>query len=126
MAGDREAARIWIEQCEAALRIREAYGVDKALGYLIGEKLLTFLEAVDRDPAFAVELPEFVKEVRRIFEPDEIRRYLDTVARVGPLGHVTTPEEYEALREAGVVADDPVSWAEDILLLERLKALLAP
>lgn len=126
VAGDRESARIWIEQCQAARRIREAYGVDKALGYLIGEKLLTFIEAVNRDPAFAAELSQFVKEVRRIFEPDEIRRYLDTVERVGPLGHVTTPEEYEALREAGVVADDPVGWADDILLLERLKALLVP
>jgi hypothetical protein len=61
VTGDRESARIWIEQCGAARRIREAYGVDKALGYLIGEKLLTFLEAADRDPAFAAELPQFVK-----------------------------------------------------------------
>lgn len=124
--GDRESARIWIEQCEAARRIREVYGVDKALGYLIGEKVLTFLEAADRDPVFAAELPEFVKEVRRIFQPEEIRRYLDTVERVGPLGHVTTAEEYEGLREASVVADDPVDWAENILLLERLKVLLVP
>jgi hypothetical protein len=36
------------------------------------------------------------------------------------------PGEYEAFREAGVVTDDPVGWAEEILLLERLKALLAP
>jgi hypothetical protein len=28
------------DQCEAARDIREAFGLDKALGYLVGEKLI--------------------------------------------------------------------------------------
>jgi hypothetical protein len=38
----REFHKIWIEQCEAARDIREGFGVEKALGYLIGEKLLNY------------------------------------------------------------------------------------
>jgi hypothetical protein len=35
-----EFADIWIEQCDATREIREAWGTKKALGYLIGEKLV--------------------------------------------------------------------------------------
>ena len=34
----------WVEQCEAAEGIEADYGTEKALGYLIGEKLLNFPE----------------------------------------------------------------------------------
>jgi hypothetical protein len=43
-----EFHRIWVEQCEAAQGIREAFGLEKAIGYLIGEKLLNFLGEADR------------------------------------------------------------------------------
>ena len=45
--------KIWIEQCEAAEGIKERYGVNKAMGYLIGEKLMGFVQAADRDNEFA-------------------------------------------------------------------------
>jgi hypothetical protein len=42
--------QIWIEQCEAAGRVKENFGLASALDYLIGEKLLTFTEvASDED-----------------------------------------------------------------------------
>ena len=41
----REFHKIWIDQCEAAEQIEADYGTEKALGYLIGEKFLNFLEA---------------------------------------------------------------------------------
>ncbi len=116
--------KIWIDQCEAARDIREAFGVQKALGYLIGEKLLNFLRAADQDPAFAGEVPGFVEEIREIFDRSEIQTYLDTVHRVGPLGHVASDEVYEEMREAGAIDENPVWWARDILLIERAKKLL--
>lgn len=119
-----EFHEIWIEQCEAARDIREAFGPQKALGYLIGEKLLNFLRAADEDAAFAAELPRFVAEIKQIFERTEIEAYLDTVHRVGALGHVSSDEVYEEMREAGAIDEDPVEWAEDILLIERAKTLL--
>jgi hypothetical protein len=36
---------------------------------LIGEKLLAFVMASERDPEFAAELPAFVAEIRRLFAP---------------------------------------------------------
>ena len=37
-----EDSDIWIEQCDAAREIRDAWGTNKALGYLIGEKFLNY------------------------------------------------------------------------------------
>jgi hypothetical protein len=36
-------------------RFRERFGVENALDYLIGEKLLNFVKAADQDPDFATE-----------------------------------------------------------------------
>jgi len=119
-----EFHKIWVEQCEAARHIREAYGLDKALGYLIGEKFLDFLEASDHDRDFAGELPRFVEGIKRIFTPKEIRAYLDDVRRVGPLGHTASDAVYEEMVVAGAVREDPVEWAEQILRLERARTLL--
>jgi hypothetical protein len=91
---------------------------------LNGEKLLNFLRAADEDPAFAGELPRFVAEITQIFDRAEIESYLDTVHRVGALGHVSSDEVYEEMREAGAIDEDPVEWAEEILLIERAKELL--
>jgi hypothetical protein len=119
-----EFHKIWIAQCEGARDIRERFGADKAMGYLIGEKFLNFLQASDQHPEFARELPRFVAEVKQIFAPWEIRAYLDGVSRVGALGHTASDEEYETLQAAGAIHGGPVEWARQILLLERAKGLL--
>jgi hypothetical protein len=120
----REFHKIWINQCAAAGDIREAFGLQKALGYLIGEKFLNFLRAADQDADFAGEVPSFVEAIKQIFDHSELRSYLDEVRRVGPLAHTASAEAYEEMREAGVFDEDPVEWAENILLIERVKKLL--
>jgi len=62
-----EFSDIWIEQCDAARDIRDAWGTRKALGYLIGEKLLNHIRAADSDPSWAAKLPSFAAEITRIF-----------------------------------------------------------
>jgi len=119
-----EFHKIWIDQCEAARDIREGFGLEKVIGYLIGEKSLNFLEASDRYPEFAAELPRFVEEIKQIFEPGEIQSYLNGVRRVGALGHTASDEAYEEMQAAGAIAEDAVEWAEQILRLERTRALL--
>ena len=119
-----EFCKVWMDQCDAARGIRERFGLDTALGYLIGEKFLTFLEASDQDADFAAEMPRFVNEIREIFEPAEILTYLDEVHRVGALGHTATDEAYEEMRAAGAIPGGPVEWAEQILLIQRAKGLL--
>ncbi len=119
-----EFHKVWIQQCEAAQDIKEAFGLEKAMGYLIGEKFLNFLEASDQHPEFASELPLFVEEIKEIFKPEEIRAYLDGVRKVGALGHTASNEAYEMMQAAGAIPGGPVEWAEQILLLERARALL--
>ncbi|MBI1821886.1 MAG: hypothetical protein HYR79_09280 [Nitrospirae bacterium] len=119
-----EFYKIWIEQCEAAEGIQENFGTMKALGYLIGEKLVNFVRNSWKDPEFAAELLHFIAEIKRIFEPHEIREYFENFRRVGPLGHVCTDEEFEFLRTAGAVEESPVEGAEEVLIVERIKEML--
>ncbi len=119
-----EFHRIWVEQCAAARVVRDRYGSDKALGYLLGEKLLNFMREADRSPEFAHELPFFVEEVKEIFVPAVIADYLDNVQRVGALGHVYDNETYEEIKAAGMIEDDPIAGAEDVLLVAQMRELL--
>jgi hypothetical protein len=45
------------------------------------------------------------------------------VHRVGALGHVCSDEAYEEMRDAGAFPEDPVEWAQQILLVERMRGL---
>jgi hypothetical protein len=119
-----EFSDIWIEQCEAARDIREAWGPKKALGYLIGEKLLNYIRASDSDPSWAAKLPLFTAEIQRIFMTDELRTYFATTTRVGPAAHVATEEQYQIMCDAGAFDDDAVSGAADAILFERARVLL--
>jgi hypothetical protein len=119
-----EFHKIWIEQCEAAEGIKDAHGVKSAARYLIAEKLLHFLDASQTHPEFAAELPMFVAEIKRIFEPQEIVAVLDDLqAGLVPdrskifNGH----EDDDELDENEVLND-----ANKILLIENAKALLLP
>jgi hypothetical protein len=116
--------KIWEEQLTAALGMKERLGPKKALGYLIGEKLLNFIEASDTRPEFASELPAFVAAIKEHFASKELQDYLGNVKRVGALGHIVESDEaYEEFRKADA-RDNPVAAAEDAILLERAKKLL--
>ena len=114
----------WKQQCDAARGNRDNFGTEKALGYLVGEKLLTFLQVSECDPALGSDLPQFVAEIKTIFQPWELREYLLGVRRLGPLAHITSEEEFEMLREVGAIEEDVVSAAQDVFRLERIKDLL--
>jgi hypothetical protein len=45
-----EFHKIWIDQCAATEDIRDHFGLQSALDYLIGEKLFSFLRAAEQDP----------------------------------------------------------------------------
>ena len=85
LASRIEFHRRWIEQCEAARRIIDLFGVSNALEYLIGEKLLRFVEAAEQYPEFAHELPDFVSEIKRVFSLDEIGNYVVHLVRTEAL-----------------------------------------
>lgn len=115
---------IWSEQCEAARDIRETWGAKKAVGYLIGEKLLNHIRAADSRPEWAEKLPRFVAEIKRIFTADELRTYFATTTRVGAAGHVAGEEQYKTMCDAGMFDHDVISDATDAILFERARVLV--
>jgi hypothetical protein len=119
--------KIWIDQCEATEGIRERFGLEDALDYLIGEKLFHFVQAAEQHPEFATELPAFVSEVQRLFTAVQIRDYLDNLEK----------KKYLAPREPDPIFDDPteeedeepwlenpVMGAEELLRFFRIRQLL--
>jgi hypothetical protein len=124
-----ECHKIWIEQCSATEDIRETFGLQNALDYLIGEKLFTFLLISERDPAFAAEVPMFVEEIRRLFTPDEIRNYLDHLERTKFLASPEADLEIDDLddeTEEDPWPDNPIIGAEELLRFSRIRQLLQP
>ena len=119
-----EFHKIWIEQCEAAQGIKEQFGLKKAAGYLIGEKLLEFVRAANTRPEFAREIQDFIAEIKTIFTSQEIRTYLDNLERVGAAGHVMTDEQYQVMRDAGALDSNVVRGAEDAIIVGRIKEML--
>jgi hypothetical protein len=80
-----EFHRRWIEQCEATLRIKQLFGLSNALEYLVGEKLLHFVEAAEHHSEFAHELPCFVAKIKRLFSLAEVGNYAVHIERTTPL-----------------------------------------
>ena len=121
--------KIWIEQCRATEDIRERFGHEDAMRYLIGEKLFGFVRASEDDPDFATELPEFVAEIRRLFSTAEIREFLDDLERTKLL---VPPEPDLDLDVLDAEPDEeswqgnPVSGAKELLRFSRIRQLLKP
>ena len=116
--------KIWIEQCDAARNVEDDFGTDKALTYLIGEKFLAFLEAAETDSEFRAEIPDFVTEIKKIFERWQLIEYLKTARRTEPFDlrlydEHDDPEEIEMDRQ-----EDIRRCTNDLLLVERAKEWL--
>ena len=119
--------KIWIDQCEAAEGIEADYGTEKAMGYLIGEKLLNFLAVAERNPTWRAEIPDFIARIKSIFEPWQIAEFFETPRRLGALGHVADEEGHRTLRsqldESQKVREDArnlmlFEWARELLMEE--------
>lgn len=124
-----EFHKIWIDQCDATEGIRDHFGLENALDYLIGEKLFTFLMASERDAQFAAEVPAFVAEIQRIFTRAEIRDYLDHLERTRYLAPPEPDLESDALDdqlEGELWPENPVMGAEELLRFSRMRQLLQP
>ena len=115
---------IWTGQCDAARNIREDFGAEKALGYLIGEKLLNFLEVAETDAEWRAEIPDFIVEIKDIFEPWEIAEFFATPRRLGVLGHVASEESHELFRSQVDESDQVREDTRNLLMLEWARELL--
>jgi hypothetical protein len=77
--------RVWIEQCQAARRVKEHFGLADALDYLIGEKLLNFAEVAEQRAEFMDELSDFLQEIRAVFSLEETSEYAARLESARPL-----------------------------------------
>jgi hypothetical protein len=124
-----EFHKIWIEQCAATEDIRDHFGLPSALDYLIGEKLFSFLRAAEQDPLFAAEVPDFIKEIRRLFAAEVIRDYLARLEKAKYLAPLDPDLEMDELDDPD--EDEPEPWlenpvmgAEELLRFARVRQLL--
>jgi hypothetical protein len=118
--------KIWSEQCEAARGIENEFGTGPAMKYLVGEKFMNYLDAAEKDANFRAELPAFVAEIKKIFEPWQIAEYLEKAGWTEPfdpcLGEDDEdydPEEIEMERK-----DNIRRVAKEMLLIERAREWL--
>jgi hypothetical protein len=121
--------KIWIDQCEATEGIREHFGLENALDYLIGEKLFNFVQASEQHPEFAAELPAFVAEIRRIFTADEINEYLRHLEQTKFLAPLEVDLEMDDLDGFDELDEEPwpenpVRGAEELLRFSCIQQLL--
>jgi len=121
-----EFHKIWIEQCEATETIRERFGLQNALDYLIGEKLFSFVAAAEEDPEFAAELPHFLNRIRRTFTAQQIHNYLDDLERAKFMSPLEEDEDLEDEEPeiADYPLDNPILGAQELLRFARVKEML--
>jgi hypothetical protein len=112
---------IWREQCHAAREIRDEFGSDKALEYLVGEKFINFLSAAETEKAFRDEIPGFVAAVQDIFDRSELAAYLEVARQTEPFdpADYDDPEETEVARKLELRQS-----ANELLLVERAREWL--
>ena len=113
--------KIWIEQCQAAKGIEVEFGTNKALDYLIGEKFINFLEVAEDDAAFSEQIPDYVAEIKTIFEPWQLAEYLEAARQTEPFN----PDDYDDPEEAELERQLEL-WksAAELLLVERAREWL--
>ena len=110
--------------CDAARNILDHFGAEKAMGYLIGEKFLNFLEFAETDGEWRGAIPAFVAEILSIFEPHQLAEYLNTPRRLGALGHVASEETHRMFRAELDESEKAREDARNLLLLEWARELL--
>jgi hypothetical protein len=119
--------KVWIDQCEAARGIENEFGTVPAMKYLVGEKFLNYLDAADRDAEFRAELPAFVAEIKKIFEPWQIAEYLEKAGWTEPFDpslYDEDDEDYDPEEMEMERRDNVRRVAREMLLIERAREWL--
>ena len=112
------------EWCQAARNVAGGFGDEKAMGYLIGEKLLNFLEVAETNREWRDAIPAFVAEIKAIFETWKLAEFLNTPRRLGALGHATTEEGHRLLAAEWSEEERIRQDARNLMLLEWAQELL--
>lgn len=120
------------EQISAAMDIKDEHGVEKAIGYLIGEKFYDLIKEfrfwqksyknrVKTINDFKILLTKFSEKIRDLFTEEEINGYFESNPRFGCLGHTATEEEHKLFVEKGAVEHTINTEIEDALIMGEMK-----
>jgi hypothetical protein len=110
--------------CQAARGVEDEYGREKAMGYLIGEKFLNFLEVAETNREWRRAIPAFVAGINALFEHWQLAEFLNAPRRLGALGHVASEEAHRMFRESLDESEKAREDARNLMLLEWAKELL--
>lgn len=116
-------AEIWSEQCKAAERIAEDFGIDNALGYIVGEKFLKFLKTSKKHPEFKEEISNFSARIKELFEQIDLAAYFYKIKEKGVSGYSSDDWDFEEFDDE-FLEKEVVNTAEDIVLIEQAKEFL--
>jgi hypothetical protein len=110
----------WKAQCETARSIASESDGEKALGYLIGEKFLDFLESAEHAPELRAEIPPFVAEIKSIFGRWQLEDFFTTPRPlgVGARGHFLDEQAQAAFLAVVDPADIHPEDGQRLTLLE--------
>ena len=130
---DRE--KLIDDQIDAARNIKHNFGSEKAIGYIVGEKLFQLLEDLDcnRPPGkhnteairdLDLLISKMSTKIVEMFDAAELRNYFAANPRFGALGHVLTEDEHQLFVENDVAKHTLHSEIKDALIMGEMKRYL--
>lgn len=119
----------------AASRIEAEFGIEKAIGYFVGEKFCNLIEEVKRLQSDHKDDPGTVSDLERLlykcsqaivatFMEYEINNYFASNPRFGALGHVLSEDGHRLFVEQEVVEHSIDTEIEDALIMGEMKNYL--
>lgn len=75
---------IWQEQCDAAIEIRERFGTDNALDFLVGEKFVDYLRHAARELNYKRQLCPFADRIKVLFSSCELVAWFEMKRKQRP------------------------------------------
>lgn len=123
------------EQINAAIDIKDKFGIGKAIGYVVGEKFYSlikefqYLQKNHKDKTetindFRLLILESSRRIMEIFVEDEINDYFRLNPRFGSLGHVLTEDEHKLFVGKEAVEHTIDTEIEDTLIMGEMKKYL--
>ena len=123
------------EQIKAAINIKDEFGIEKAIGYVVGEKFYNlikefqYLQKNYKDKTetindFRLLILKSSERIMGIFTKDEIQNYFKLNTRCGSLGHVLTEDEHKLFVEKEAVERTMDTEIEDTLIMGEIKKYL--
>lgn len=121
------------QQCTATANIREEYGLQSAISYLIGEKFINCLKASERSKEHAEQIEYFAMKIKEEFQPYEITAFFDDTKNFS--NFILDEEGQREMDDMMIGADDEIEEYEDgmnvvgnaeaIMRIEYARELLA-